>query len=69
MQVRIDRDKCSGDELCVQIAPGVFEMDDEGIAIVIDPQGEDEETIREAAEACPTEAIILEDDEGNQIFP
>ncbi len=69
MKVKVDRDKCNGDEVCVQIAPGVFEMDDEGIAVVINPEGEDEDTIKEAAEGCPSEAIILEDDQGNQIYP
>jgi ferredoxin len=55
--------------MCVATAPGVFELDDEGLSRVVDPDAGDEELLREAAEGCPVQAIILEDDEGNQIYP
>ena len=29
----------------------------------------DDDTLLEAAESCPENAIILEDDEGNQLYP
>lgn len=51
------------------IAPQVFQLDDEKKAVVIDPDGDTEENIWAAAEACPPQAIILEDDDGNQMFP
>jgi ferredoxin len=70
MRIEIDRDLCIGAAPCVAIAPEVFELDQEGKAIVIDPKGADDETIRLGAEACPTKAVILFDDEsGQQIFP
>ncbi len=47
-----------------------LEMDDEEIAVVIDPEGDDPETILAAAESCPSEAIILYDAEtGAKVWP
>lgn len=70
MKIVVDRDLCIGAAPCVAIAPEVFELDAEGKAIVIDPQGADDETIRLGAEACPTRAVFLyEEDSGQQIYP
>lgn len=70
MKIEIDRDLCIGAAPCVAIAPEVFELDAEGKAIVIDPKGADDETIMLGAEACPTFAVILfEEESGQQIFP
>ena len=69
-RIEIDREACVGDGLCVDEAPGTFEMDDEEIAVVIDAEGDDPETILAAAEACPSEAIILYDTEtGAKVWP
>ncbi len=69
-KIEIDRDACISDGLCVNEAPGTFEMDDDDIAIVIDPEGDDADTILEAAQACPSEAIILYDAEtGEKVWP
>jgi ferredoxin len=38
--VRIDQDKCTGDGLCAQRAPEVFEFDIDGLAYVKDAAGE-----------------------------
>ena len=51
------------------IAPTVFKLDDENKAVVLAPGSVDEETLMEAAESCPENAIIVEDDEGNQLYP
>ena len=53
----VDADLCTGCGLCVDVASKTFEMNDEGICEVIDPQGDDKETIQEAIDTCPTEAI------------
>lgn len=50
-------------------APKVFALDDENKAVVLDPSAVDEKTLLEAAESCPENAIIIEDDEGHQIYP
>jgi len=68
MKVKVDRELCIGVSNCVAIAPTVFELDDENKAVVLDPDSVDEETLMEAAESCPENAIIVEDDEGNQIY-
>ena len=65
----MNRELCIGDATCVALAPHIFELDDEGLSVVIDPNPADEDLAREAAEKCPAQAIILEDDEGNRIYP
>jgi ferredoxin len=62
MKITVDRDECTGCGNCVDIAPDVFELDDEGISTVINPEGADEDTIREAADSCPVDAISIEED-------
>ncbi len=53
----VDPDLCTGCELCVDIAPNTFEMNDEGVSTVVDPEGDDEGAIQEAIDSCPAEAI------------
>lgn len=53
----VDPDLCTGCELCIDIAPNTFQMDEEGICTVVDPPGDDEEAIEEAIDSCPAEAI------------
>ena len=69
MQVRVDRDLCIGVGNCVAFAPTVFKLDEENKAVVLDPSSIDDDTLLEAAESCPEQAIIVEDDEGHQLFP
>jgi ferredoxin len=69
LKVRVDRELCIGLSNCVAIAPTVFKLDNENKALVLDPGSVDEKTLMEAAESCPQNAIIVEDDEGNQLYP
>jgi len=69
MKVKVDRELCIGVSNCVAIAPTVFKLDDENKAVVLDPTSVDEQTILEAAESCPENAITIEDDEGHQLYP
>ena len=69
MKIRVDRDLCIGVSNCVAIAPTVFKLDEENKAIVLDPSSVDDDTLLEAAESCPENAIIIEDDEGHQLYP
>ena len=70
MRIVVDRSKCIGAANCVGMAPSVFMLDGTKKAIVVDAKGADEETLLEAAEACPTEAIVLYDEEtGEKLFP
>ena len=69
MKVRVDRELCIGVSNCVAIAPTVFELDDKNKAVVLDPASVNEQVLLEAAESCPQDAIIVEDDKGNQLYP
>lgn len=62
MKPRVKREVCIGSAMCVQIAPEVFELDDEGKSTVVDAQGADDDTLRNAKQSCPVQAIVLEDD-------
>jgi ferredoxin len=69
MKVKVDRELCIGVGNCVAIAPGVFKLDQQNKAVVAEAHSVDEKTLWEAAESCPENAIILEDDEGRQLYP
>ena len=69
MQVRIIRNECCGNGECVEIAPDVFALDSKNKSTVLDPEALAVEKLIEAAEACPCQAIVVEDDEGNTVFP
>jgi ferredoxin len=62
MEIDIDRDACMGSGNCVYTAPGVFELDDDSIAHVADPEASSEEAVRLAARQCPTRAITVRRD-------
>lgn len=63
MKVAVDKDACTGCELCVETSPEVFEMAEDDIAKVkADPvPPEHEESAKQAAEDCPAEAIKVEE--------
>ena len=67
-KIVVDREKCQGLGACVGAAPDVFEVDNEGKAVVINATGADDETVLLAAEACPLEAISLFE-AGEQVYP
>ncbi len=69
MKVRVDRDLCIGVGNCAAFAPTVFELDQENKAVVLDPSSVDDNTLLEAAKSCTENAIIVEDDEGRQLYP
>lgn len=70
LRVRVDHDKCVGSTICLQIAPGVFALDENRQATVADPDVEDGAPILKAAEECPVGAIIVEDLEtGDRLVP
>ena len=69
LKVKVDRLLCIGTDDCTKIAPNTFELDDEAKAVVKKQNGDSDEKILEAAKICPVLAIIVEDDDGNQVFP
>ncbi len=69
MKIEVDREACISVATCVQVAPGTFELDNEGIAIVKSTDKDSLETIVQAAKSCPVNAIIVTDDNGKQLYP
>ena len=69
MKVKVDRELCIGVGNCVAIAPGVFKLDQQNKAVSAEASSVDEQTLWDAAESCPENAIILEDNEGRQLYP
>ncbi len=59
LDIRIDREKCMGSGNCSFWAPSTFDLDEDGIAVVTDPEGDPEEKIVTAAQGCPTQAISV----------
>lgn len=68
-KIIVDRDLCIGAASCIALAPGAFELDAEGKAIVTDLNSETAEALMAAAESCPTKAISVYDEEENQLYP
>ena len=63
LHIRVDRHRCVGAGNCISIAPTAFDWleGDFGKAALVDVESVDEELVREAALACPTQAIIIEE--------
>lgn len=63
IRARVDRHKCIGAGNCITIAPTAFDWlkGDFGKAELLDAETVEEEVLREAAFACPTGAIVIED--------
>ena len=65
MRIVFDRDKCQGHSRCYMLAPELFDVDDEGYAVVrVDGSvpAELERQARLAADNCPEFAISVEED-------
>ena len=63
MKITVDRDRCVGSAYCQRIAPGVFDLGDVGIAVVLDADvtGPRAAAVREAEAECPSMAISIGD--------
>ena len=68
IRIDIDRDLCIGSGDCVDAAPDVFALDDEGTAIVLDPDAATPEEVVDAARNCPVTAIFVIGEDGD-IYP
>jgi ferredoxin len=61
MRVTADRELCVGSGACEMLAPDVFEVSDDGVVQVLQDRPDDEESVRQAAQQCPTRALSIED--------
>ncbi|MBK3574936.1 ferredoxin [Streptomyces sp. W16] len=58
LEVWIDQDLCTGDGICVQYAPEVFELDIDGLAYVKSP---DDELLQDKGATTPVPLPLLVD--------
>ncbi len=62
MKVKVDPDLCTLCMTCIDDVPEVFEVgEDVAVAKKPDVPSEFEDAVREVAEECPAEAIIVEE--------
>jgi len=61
MKVQVNAEICAGFGICTGIAPHVFEIHDDGYAVVLVSEvgPEDEDAMRRAADQCPARAISI----------
>ena len=60
LTVTIDRSLCIGAAACIGVAPDLFELDEDNIAVLkAAPTPADRKRLIEAAESCPTGAIAV----------
>jgi ferredoxin len=59
MEIEVDSSLCAGHGNCLIAAPSVFDMDDDGVVVLLDktPVAEFHEDVRRAAQSCPVGAI------------
>jgi ferredoxin len=62
MKVRVDPELCTGDEICTQLCPEIFEMQgDKAVAKMEEVTDDLKDCAKEAADSCPSEAITIEE--------
>lgn len=70
LTVRIDRLLCVGFGDCIEVAPEVFEFDDEGICVFTsDAPAIEEERLIQSCDICPVDALSVFSADGEQIVP
>ncbi|MFY9918915.1 MAG: ferredoxin [Mycobacterium sp.] len=63
MRVEVDLDKCTGHGICESIAEDVFEVQDDGIVAIEEPERpeSDRGRMQQAVTQCPAAALRLID--------
>jgi ferredoxin len=57
LEVEVDQSVCIGAGECVRVAAATFALDEDGLAVVLDPTATDEQTLLAAERSCPTGAL------------
>ena len=62
VRVGVDAGRCEGNAICTALAPAVFDLDSNDLAVVlVDEVGPDQhEAAMAAVDSCPVAAIIVE---------
>jgi ferredoxin len=68
-RVKVDTGLCISSGLCLGTAPGRFEFDESGHSTPVRALIEPDEQVRDAAAACPVEAIRLTDPDTRKPVP
>jgi ferredoxin len=62
VKVTVDTKKCQEHGQCVIAAPGVFTFDEDGVLVwTAEPPDAMRESVEDAADVCPVQAITVED--------
>lgn len=69
LRIHIDRSLCVGFGDCVEQAPEAFQLDGEGLAVILTPERMERAALLAACDACPVDAITVWDEEGRQLVP
>lgn len=64
-RIEIDSSLCSGFGSCIDVAPELFRLGEDGIAVALVDGTADPRAV-EAADACPMGAIVVTDVEGRE---
>jgi ferredoxin len=67
--IEVDRALCYGFGDCVDTVPAVFALDEEDTAVVLDPDAAPLDDVVAAAQNRTVDAIIIVDEDGQQIYP
>ena len=59
MKCKVKKDKCISCGTCIALAGASFKWDNDGKAEEIVPAGDDEQTLKDTASACPVGAIDI----------
>lgn len=64
IRVNVDRNSCQGYGNCVLAFPSAFDIDDEGLVVLKEPNVDEENlnALRRAAYDCPTDSISYQEE-------
>ena len=84
-KITVDEGLCIGAASCLSAVTGVYELDENNKAVILQKGGEkgfgpveksalenegaSDADLIASAQSCPTMAILLHDEEGNQVYP
>lgn len=70
LKITVSKPKCISSGDCVETAPAVFRLDNDGKSEVANATGAPDGTIIAAARGCPVKAItVVNEETGEQLFP
>ncbi len=59
LSILIDRNLCVGFGDCIEVAPRAFKLDEEGVAVLLEPEAAGRDRLLRACAACPVDAITV----------